>query len=124
VLTLSMNGTGTGRIPPQCAITVTEKTPWPHHWGRFYLPADAATNVSSTGRLDPAVQSEIANATEAMYHSWSTAHLYPVVAVTQVAKVPERQLLSITAVQVDDVWDVQRRRRFAGTSTRVVVPIT
>jgi hypothetical protein len=124
VQTVSMSGTGTGRVPAQCAISVTEKTAMPHHWGRFFLPAAAATDYGSDGRVDSSVRSEIANAAATMYSAWSHAGLVPVVASTQTNKTPTRQLLTVDHITVDDVPDVIRTRRLHGVSSRTTVPIS
>jgi hypothetical protein len=96
----------------------------PHHWGRFFLPAAAATDYGSDGRVDPSVRSEIANAAATMYSAWSHAGLVPVVASTQTNKTPTRQLLTVDHITVDDVPDVIRTRRLHGVSSRTTVPIS
>jgi len=116
-------GTGGGALPPQCAISVTEKTAYPRHWGRFYIPFPGAAHVSTQGRVDAAAVTSIAAAVLGAYQGLQNAEFFPVVPVTQVDKVPTRGLLSVNAVQVDDVFDVIRRRRSHTATIRNVQPV-
>jgi hypothetical protein len=111
-------------MPPQVAISVTEKTAVASAWGRFYLPAPLATSAvwTGAGRLDPAYQTTLGNAADAFYEACRTAGL-PVV-VYSAAK-PERETkagltlpavaaraLTVDQLQVDDLADVIRSRRW------------
>jgi hypothetical protein len=120
----SIAGTGTGSpVAPQTAISVTERTAFAHHWGRFYVPAPSiATSATSRPRIATAAVDAIANATNTLYNALAAAQFFPVSPVTQVNKVPTRGLLTVSSIQVDDVYDVIRRRRMSAPTYRKVLP--
>lgn len=106
--------------PYQVAMSVTEKTAWAKHWGRFYLPGVGAGNFSSDGRFTSAICTSVANATQALYNTLAAAQIYPAVPVTQIDKASARVLLGVNEIQVDDVPDVVRRRRPKRASARTI----
>lgn len=108
-------------LPFQVAATVTEKTSVPGHWGRFYMPGLCAESTDTGyGRLDSGYRTAVANATAQLYNDAQEAEFFPVVAVTQVNKVLSPALLGVTEVQVDDIPDVQRRRRAREAEARTI----
>lgn len=109
-------------LPYQAACTITERTPWPKHWGRIYVPGVDAAQVDANGRWTSTVRSAFATAYQTMVTSLQANGFFPVVPVTQVDKVPTRGLLNVTQVSVDDVPDVQRRRRPRQVAARNVLP--
>jgi len=113
VQTKSMPGTDSATVLPyQIALSVTEKTCVPKHWGRFYLPGLTPGAMTTTnGRWASAVVTAIANATAELYEDWFQADFQPVVPVTQWDKVLQGGLLTVEKLQVDDIPDVIRRRR-------------
>jgi hypothetical protein len=114
--------TGTaGSFFHQMACAVTEKTPWPKHWGRFYLPAIAATS-STGGRWANATVDTVAGHVNTLYQGLAAAELFPVVPVTQVDKDPLRALIGVEKIQIDNVPDVVRRRRPASVTYRKTLP--
>lgn len=121
VTTKSISGTGTVNHAAQVAFTITEKTPWPKHWGRMYI-GPMGHILTSSGRISSANVDAIATATNTLYGALGDAELFPVVPVTQLDKDPRRCLLGVTQIQVDDVPDVIRRRRLAGTTYRKILP--
>lgn len=114
-------GTATSGAIPQASTTITEKTPWPHHWGRTYLPFFANQNIAN-GRLTTAVVDTLATAAQTLYAGLATDEFFPVVPVTSIKKDPARALVAVTNVQVDDVPDVVRRRRPRNVLYRKVLP--
>jgi hypothetical protein len=111
-------------LPPQVAISVTEIAGFKRYWGRFYLPNPCSDSgaLNTFGRISSACQTDIATATDTLYTSLTTAGLVPVV---YRAALPERETKAGTTlpartasawtvekIQVDDVFDVIRRRRF------------
>ena len=117
-----------GLKPPQLAISVTEIAGSKRHWGRFYLPADFS-DASTYGRIPTLVQNTIADATDTLYTALRAANLHPVV---YRAALPERETRSgatlparaasawsVEKLQVDDVYDVIRRRRYKYPTLRV-----
>lgn len=122
VTTRNVPGTYTTTgIPYQVAMSVTERTAFPKHWGRFYIPGVGGGNFDSAGRFTTASITSVANATQTLYNATvSGPGAYPVVPVTQVDKVAVRALLAVSEVSVDDVPDVVRRRRPKRVSARQV----
>ncbi len=108
--------------PPQVAVSVTEKTPDPKSWGRFYLPAMIPGIANTYGRIDAGFQGALADACDAMYEGFVTdgtpAVVYsaakparPTAGGGSLAAVPARAL-PVRQVQVDDLFDVIRSRRY------------
>lgn len=129
---LSLPGTSssTVQLPPQVAISVTEKAGQKLHWGRFYLPSPGATGlVDSYGRILPAALTQFADAADTMYESLRTAGI-PVVVYRRPlderkkkngVTLPARPASAWTVddIQIDDVFDVIRSRRFKTPLLRV-----
>lgn len=122
------NSTGI-QLPPQVAISVTEIAGSKRFWGRFFLPAPAHTAMSGYGRVASATQTTIADATDTLYTALRSANLHPVV---YRAPLPDRETRAgaplaaraasawtVEKIQVDDVADVIRRRRFKYPTLRV-----
>lgn len=102
----------------QTAATITEKTALPKHWGRLYVPGLSTGALDSNGRISSTARTGILGAFTALGVTLRAADFYPVVPVTQVNKAMAFGLLSIRMVTVDDVPDVQRRRRPKQTAAR------
>jgi len=122
-------GGASGPMPRQVAVTSTELTPYARHWGRNYWPCPAAPLVGSTGSLGSLYQTTLAQLVHDRYAALQDKDYFPVVPVTQVQPggkktpiYPYRGLLGVTGVQVDDVFDVVRRRRQAVAGSRIVLP--
>lgn len=115
-------GTNVGiPLPYQCAISVTERTGVPRHWGRFYIPGFTAADVDATpGRLDTPTATVVSNVTAELYDDLQGNEFYPVVPVTQVNKVLAGGLLLVNQIQVDDIPDVIRRRRPRQAKQRII----
>lgn len=111
-------GTGTGFQAPQVAVTSTDRTAYPRHWGRNYWPHPGSGVVSSGGYISQANVDSWATAVQSCYQTLMASEYFPVVVVTQVDKVPTRGLLTVSEVQVDNVFDVVRRRRSHKTTYR------
>lgn len=126
-----------GGLPPQVAITVSEKTATRRHWGRFYWPQPAycksgglLANVtfSSGGRLASPILTDLANSADTFYEACRTANV-PVVVYSKAkaeregatGTLPAQGALAITVdnLQVDDIPDVIRSRRFDAPTLRV-----
>jgi hypothetical protein len=120
-------GTATANsFPYQVAFSITERTPDPKHWGRWYLPAPAvdAVGLTAYGRFSAtAVSSQRDYATTLMNGLWDD-QLPLVVPTTQVNKTLVKGWMAVSSIQVDDVPDVQRRRRAKQTLVRSVGNIT
>lgn len=113
VTTISKVGAATQYLPYQVAMSITFKTAWPKHWGRIYMPgpSGSAGFLDSNGRFDSAFCTSAANAAEQMISDLAGLDFLTVVPVGQLDKSPFHALLGIGDVQVDDIPDVQRRRR-------------
>lgn len=122
ITTKSVTSTSTQVAVPQSAITVTKRTPWPHHWGRNYLPGIGAESLDITGRIKPAACDAIALAFHNLVTGLAAADFQVVVPCTQFDKDPIRALLQITSISVDDVVDVHRSRRLKYVGYRGVKP--
>ena len=99
---------GGSTLPQEVAIAVTTRGANANRRsrGRFFLPAPASDQSTSSGRLVSASQVDIADHVQAMMQSLTGDAVTPVIW--------HRDLLSsttITRVDVGDVFDAQRRRR-------------
>lgn len=117
----TFSGTGGNPMAPQVAMTVTEKTAWPKHWGRYYLPYPGQ-GATVDGRISSAVTNAVATAAGTLITALAAKEFYCVVPVGQVEKVPQRGLLTVSQIQVDNSFDVIRRRRFYSPTQRVLKP--
>lgn len=131
-------GTGAAsQMPPQVAVTVTEKAGSKPHWGRFYLPAPAAlaTVLGATGRLHATFQNALADATDTLYQDLKAVGLVPVVyrpplpvrqtaaerrAGTLPGSLPARagSAWTVDDISVDNIFDVIRSRRYDRPTSR------
>jgi hypothetical protein len=115
---LPVAGSATQLGAPQTALTHTEKTTYPKHWGRSYWPFLGSATIATTGHWDNIYVDAWATAIQAHYHNLMVAEFFPCVPTTMALKVPSRNLLGVTSVQVDNVADVIRSRRTHQTTYR------
>lgn len=106
---LDYSGTGTVRMPQQCAMGVSLRTAFAgaSRRGRFYWPCLAAT-LGTGGKMAVASNTAVqfANILEGIGDAGGAAAMRPVVYS------PTLDLLTpVTSVRVGDVIDTQRRRR-------------
>jgi hypothetical protein len=114
-------GIGTGYQAPQVAMTSTERTAYPRHWGRNYWPRPASNQAISGGFIQSAQVDTFISSLQSVYATLMGAEFFPVVPVTQIQGGPARGLLTVHELQVDNLFDVQRRRRpNASTYKRVL----
>lgn len=117
-ITKNIAGSVNSMLPPQISITVTEKTAVRRAWGRFYIPgiAYASTIVDGlSGRITGACQGTIHAAALALYDGAAADDFLPVVYSKTKSKV-----YGVEKIQVDDLFDVQRPRRWDRPISRVV----
>lgn len=107
----------------QVALSVTEKTAWPRHWGRFYIPT-LGLGLAASARFSSTTCTTVATAAGALMNGLMDDQLPLVVPSTQADGTLSGYLLAVNSIQVDDVPDVQRRRRPKQPAVRVVVPIS
>lgn len=117
-------GVNINLTPPQSAVTHTEITTYPRHWGRAYWPYPSSAQFETGGYLALASVDSWATAVHDAYQTLQNAEFFPCVPTTQVQGTPSRSLLGVTAVQVDNVADVVRRRRLRATTHKKLLPIT
>jgi hypothetical protein len=117
VLPTMTPGTGTpGLMPPQCACSITFRTAVRKNWGRTYLPFYGAS-LSSEQRLSSSQVPTIAGIANTLVTSAASSDFHLVVTSNKLsaALIAER-------VEVDDVLDIIRRRRWKHTVNRTILP--
>lgn len=94
-------------LPQEVAVCCTLRTglPGARNRGRSFLPGPTVASVTATGRLDAVARQDFARAL-AGYLTTMHTNLY-----TPILFTPAAANRTITAVDVGDVFDVQRRRR-------------
>lgn len=110
----AMSGAG-APMPPQVAISVTERTPVRRRWGRFYLPYVDSTVISGAGTIGGTTCSDLADHVEECYATCFAAELVPVVWSPTV-----KRAYGVTSIQVDNIFDVIRSRRYVTPTIREV----
>jgi len=123
---------GAPMTPPQCATTVTEKTVRRDAWGRFYYPAPATAKLGADGRIDSTYAATLLSTWVTFYNTCRAARLVPVVyapalpvrdrhrsgvVVGQLAA-RDDVVYEVTDLQVDDLFDVIRSRRWRNPTVR------
>lgn len=96
-------------LPPQCAIVVSHLTlgAGSRNRGRAYLPAVAASGLTTAGRITSTVRGELLTAYAGWLTSLDAAGSQPIV----LSEVGGGAVSFITSVRIGDVIDTQRRRR-------------
>ena len=107
------------QLPPQVAESVTFKTDSRRHWGRIYFPTYSATMTTTSGTLTTAGADALRAAWVTFYNTARAAALIPVV-----YGVGSSTAFGVTSVQVDDLFDVVRRRRWKRASYKTDVALT
>jgi hypothetical protein len=103
----SVGQNASGALPPQAAISVTLKTAHRLRWGRYYLPAPARGTMDDKGAIDVAVATALAAATQKLTDRSGTGACATVFSrLHWNHEDPEK-------IQVDDIFDVIRRRRYS-----------
>jgi hypothetical protein len=119
VTSRSVVGTsGSDALPPQVAATITLRHAVRRSWGRTYLPGlcDNIMN-SGDGHMSHACVDSLANAAGALLSS-AIGGDFPLV----VTSVHLNAVLNVEQIEVDDLADVQRRRRWRNASYRKLLP--
>lgn len=118
-------------MPPQVALSVTEKTSSPKNWGRFYLPPPSigSTNIGAASRIGSALQTALADAADVMYEDFIVdghpAVVYssakPARPISGGGTLPaiSARALGVLQIQVDDLYDVIRSRRWDAPALRL-----
>lgn len=97
----------------------------------MYMPTLGRTAYSGTGRVAASVVNALASATQTLVEGLASAQFIVVVPTTtqssgkapNVVTSPMRTLQGMSAVRVDDVGDIIRRRRYRKPSLVVTHPL-
>lgn len=109
VTSRSVAGTNVGtRLPDQDAATVSFKTASRKHWGRIYLPGLTNSSMATRGMLDGTVY---VDAVAAAFHTFFASVVAHAWGQPVVASRVYNGLCEISELQMDDIPDIQRRRR-------------
>lgn len=135
VTEIDVAGTGaTPMLPPQTALTITERTSSRIHWGRWYLPATSNGTTDNDGRISSAVQTLFLSSSVSFYNSCRAASMIPVVFSIQKpvrtkkngASLPAVGAVAyeVTSLQMDNLWDVMRSRRYRAATVKTNTALT
>lgn len=117
VLGSMVPGTGTsGPNAPQVACSLTFRTAVRNSWGRTYIPFDSGS-LTANQRLGTGTVDAIAAGLNTLVTGAASADFRLV--VTSLAK---SAALNVERIEVDDVLDVIRRRRWKHTGYRKLLP--
>lgn len=106
--------TGSAKLPPQVALTLTLKSGVRASWGRMYLPFGTQSMVTPDGYILSSDASQIVSAFNTLFNTLAQSDFLPVVYSRTRSKA-----YSIEQLVVDDVWDVIRSRRFSKPTNRI-----
>jgi hypothetical protein len=120
VQTLAVQCTGTFGIPEQVATGCTMRTAFPRHWGRAYVPAPQLGGIDAYGRFTAPHRTAVADSFHDLVSTLADAELLAVVPMTQLGNATFHGLMGITDCVVDDVPDIQRRRRGRQVGARTI----
>jgi hypothetical protein len=113
-------GTSAAPMAYQVAASITLKTPTPKHWGRIYVPGLTSNASTTNGRWTPSTCTLLANQMAELIDDLHQKSFQLVVPTTQVNNVIHYALQTVSQVVVDDIPDVQRRRRPKQAALRTV----
>lgn len=110
-------GSAGAPLPPQDALSITLKTADRKRWGRTYLPGLVATHLGSHGEADGTIISDVGTATDALIAAAAADDFVMVVysPTTEGAH-------TVESVQVDNLVDVIRSRRWRNATSKYVTP--
>jgi hypothetical protein len=102
-------------LPPQCATSVTLKTDKRLSWGRYYVPGVVQASTDGKGRLTNATAQDLLTGTHVLTDRSQTG------AALTVFSRKEWTHHDPQTIQVDDIVDVIRSRRFSVPHFRVTL---
>lgn len=116
------SGAGSNALPPQCAYTITEKASLRKHWGRYYVPVTVTSLTDGTGLIAGGTRTSLLAAAVAFYNACRAASMLPVVFSNAKPDRPKAGggtlpavgaiAYEVAALQMDDIVDIVRSRRF------------
>lgn len=110
-----VTGTATGAAAPQNACSITFRTGVRRSWGRTYLPVGDI--YLSTGRFSTTVVDAVATAAHTLVTSAAGSDFLLVV-----VSGPLSSSLVVESIEVDNVGDIIRRRRWKKQTYRKILP--
>lgn len=126
--------TETHQMPPQVALTMTEKTSVRSAWGRWYLPLSTSLLLDSAGRIGTADVDALNGSAVTFYNSCRSSSLVPVVWSKPKPERPKKPsgtlppwpatAFEVLSIQTDNLWDIIRRRRYDAPTYRKVTTLT
>lgn len=99
-------GAASGAWVRQVGSTITLRTALRRHWGRFYLPV-SSSGATTNGQFPSATVDALAAAARSMFTTPESSQGISPVIYDKV----HHQVLGVTAIEMDSVPDIQRRRR-------------
>ena len=117
IKTVDHVGTATSALPPQVATSVTLKTVPRRQWGRMYLPLLGQSALSTDGRFSSTSITNLGILIDAIFSQAVAADFPPVIYSKARGKA-----YTVETVQIDNVPDVIRSRRFNESTFRHVSP--
>lgn len=115
---ISSQGTGASlTMPPQTALSITLKTARRKNWGRTYLPGVTSVGLGGRGAITASVVDTIGAASNTMVNAAIAADFHPGV-LSKVAG----SFFTLEQLQIDDVWDVIRSRRWKNATHKYDAP--
>jgi hypothetical protein len=115
-LTTPVAGSSGASNSPQTASSITFRTGMRKHWGRTYFPLGSL--LSGSDRVTSANQGTLVSNTVTLMHSAMSSDFHPVVVVTNPAGA-----IGIESIEVDDVPDTVRRRRWKHTGSKTITAL-
>jgi hypothetical protein len=111
-------GTATGvELPPQVACSISLHTAARKNWGRTYLPGLVASSVDTGGVFDSTTVHSIAQHTNDLVAA-AASNDFGLVVLSGVAG----SALTVERIDVDNVVDIIRRRRWRNPTYRATFP--
>lgn len=104
-------------LPPQACTNITFRTGSRRNWGRAAIPWPTEGRNDPNGFLNTTSVDSMATNAAALYSS-AVAADFPLVVVS----LTDLATFNVEEVEVDNVWDVQRRRRWKTSTYRKILP--
>lgn len=114
---MNITGTSASSLPPQVAASITFKTVPRRQWGRMYMPFLGLTALSADGRFQSSSIDAVAAITRTLFNDAIAADFPPVIYSPTRGKA-----YTIETVQIDNVPDVIRSRRFNEATYKGIIP--
>ena len=128
------SGSGSSVLPPQTALSVTEKVTFRKNWGRWYLPAFVSSVADGDGRVASTMIDTLTGFAVTFYNACRTASMVPVVfsipkparATAGGGSLPAQAGIAfeVSSIQMDNLFDVIRRRRYDAPTYRKSTVLT